>query len=83
MISNQNHILSALSRIESKLKTKITVLIDTSVDSEKCVDWLLSILQAENQVEKFNVKTIDQCRGMEYSALVTISNEGFRITRFS
>ena len=73
LIRNQTNIIALLKRLESKLKIKITVLIDTSVASQKCVNWLVAELQNGNLSEKFDVKTIAQCRGLEYSALVTIS----------
>ena len=79
LIPNQTNIIALLKRVELKLKMKITVLIDTSVASQKCVNWLVTELQNGNLSDKFVVKTIAQCRGLEFPALVTISNEGYRI----
>ena len=46
-----------------------------SRDSSKCVDWIKENLRKKNLTNHdIQVKTIDQCRGLEYEFLVTISN---------
>ena len=41
-----------------------------------CVQWLIEELKNEGLEEFVEVKTINQCRGLEYSVLVTITANG-------
>ena len=78
---NQTKIITLLKRIQTKLGTKITVIIDISTAVQDCVVWLKAELQKESLIRNIDVKSITECRGLEFSALVTISNEGYRVTR--
>lgn len=68
-------IFALLRRIQKKViaeDEKITVIVDTDTDRKKCVKWLENELE-KNCISNVDVKTIEQCRGMEFPTLVTIS----------
>ena len=80
----QEHLLAAhvtkmfalLRRIQKKViaeDEKITVIVDTATDRKKCVKWLENELE-KNCISNVDVKTIEQCRGMELPTLVTITH---------
>ena len=54
---------------------QVTVIIEVPTESEKkCVSWLMEELEKEVVKKgKIFVKTIEQCRGLEFPVLVTIS----------
>ena len=84
--ANKTKILAMLKRMQSKFSvSEITVLIDTSKDEPKCVDWLRTELVKENvTIGNIAFKTIGQCRGLEFPVLLTISTYctkyGFALT---
>ena len=73
--ANKTKILAMLKRIKSKFSlSEITVLIDIKNDDQKCVNWLRTELMKENgTVGNIVFKTIEQCRGLEFPVLLTIS----------
>ena len=75
--ANETQILAMLKRIQSKFSiSKITVLIDTFNDSQKCVNWLRTEMIKENcTIGNIVFKTIEQCRGQEFPVLLTISDD--------
>ena len=44
-------------------------------ESKKCAKWLKEQLKKENIISNLIVKTVKECRGQEFPALVTISND--------
>ena len=69
-----------LRRIQKKViaeDEKITVIVNTGTDKRKCVKWLENELE-KNCISNVDVKTIEQCRGMEFPTLVTITNTDIR-----
>ena len=75
--ANETQILAMLKRIQSKFSiSKITVLIDTFKDKQKCVNWLRTEMIKENAtIGNIVFKTIEQCRGQEFPVLLTISDD--------
>ena len=78
--ANKCKILAMLKRIQSKFSmSEITVLIDTRRDFQKCKNWLKTELIKENDTDTIGnivFKTIEQCRGLEFPVLLTISFGG-------
>ena len=75
LFANKAKIFALLRRIRTKVKAKdekITFIIDTK-DARKCVDWIEVELK-KNLIDSVDVKTIEQCRGMEFPILVTITD---------
>ena len=73
--ANKTKILSMLKRIQSKFTVlEITVVIDTLKDEQKCVNWIKTELTKENDtICNIVIKTIGQCRGLEFPVLLVIS----------
>ena len=73
--ANKTKILSMLKRIQSKCtELEVTVLIDTLKDEQKCVNWIKTELKKENNaIGNIVIKTIQQCRGLEFPVLLIIS----------
>ena len=76
-ISHKTTILGMIKRISSTLKSKnLVVILLVWPDTQKCVDWLNEELTKKSMLKDVDVKTIGQCRGLEFPALLTISTEG-------
>ena len=74
LIENKTKILKLLKRIQSELKSiQITVIFGLYSSSIECINWLKEELRKEDL--SILVKAIDECRGLEFPALVTISND--------
>jgi hypothetical protein len=76
---NKTKILALLKRIQLKFSvSEITILIDTyqcQQNNQKCVRWLKTELIKENgTIGNLVFKTIEQCRGLEFPVLLTISS---------
>ena len=54
----------------------LVVILAVGPDTQKCVDWLNEELTKKSTLKNVVVKTIEQCRGLEFPALLTISTEG-------
>ena len=74
--ANKTKILAMLKRIQSKFTAlEVTVLIETLIDNQKCGDWMKRELKKETFLNGNIVfKTIEQCRGVEFPVLMTISD---------
>jgi hypothetical protein len=77
-ISHKTKIFAILNRISSTLKSKnLVVILTVGPETPKCVDWLNTELLSKKSTLKYvDVKTIEQSRGLEFPALLTISTEG-------
>ena len=72
--TKKTKILAFLERLQTKLKPmRITVIIDIGFEKQECKNWLIEELGEKGMAETFEVKEIDECRGMEFPAVVTIS----------
>ena len=60
------------------MKSKnLVVILTVGPETPKCVDWLNTELLSKKSTLKYvDVKTIEQSRGLEFPALLTISTEG-------
>ena len=76
-ISHKTKIFEILNRISLTLKSKnLVVILTVGPDTRKCVDWLNEELTKKSTLKNVDVKTIEQSRGLEFPALLTISTEG-------
>ena len=76
-ISHKTKIFEILNRISLTLKSKnLVVILTVGPDTQKCVDWLNEELTKKSTLKNVDVKTIEQSRGLEFPALLTISTEG-------
>ena len=76
LIANKERIFELLKRVQLKLRTlSITVIVDIGSKTQNCVIWLNTELMKEDFTRNIVVKTIEQCRGIEFPVLVTISND--------
>ena len=76
LIANKTSIFALLKRLQLKMiDVKITVIVDIYTESKKCAKWLKEQLEKEKIISNFIVKTVKECRGQEFPALVTISND--------
>ena len=76
LIENKTKILKLLKRIQSELKSiQITVIFGLYSSSIECINWLKEELRKEDISNSILVKSIDECRGLEFPALVTISSD--------
>ena len=76
LIANKTKIMKLLKRVQSKLKSiQITVIVDIYSASNECINWLTKELRKEDLFNSVQVKAIEECRGLEFTALVTISND--------
>ena len=76
-IAHKTKIIAILKRISSILKSKNLVVIPTvGPETQKCVDWLNQELSIKSTLKNVEGKTIEQSRGLEFPALLTISTEG-------
>ena len=76
-ISHKTKIFAILNRISSTLKSRnLVVILTVGPETQKCVDWLNEELSRKSTLNNVDVKTIEQSRGLEFPALLTISNEG-------
>ena len=76
-ISHKTRIFAILKRISSTLKSKnLVVILTVGPETQKCVDWLNQELSIKSTLKNVDVKTIEQSRGLEFPALLTISTEG-------
>ena len=74
-VAKKTKIIALLKRAQVNFNaTKVTVIIDTERRKENCVDWLRKNLEEEGIAENFEVKTVEQCRGLEFPVLVTIGS---------
>ena len=78
LVSHKTKIFALLRRIQRKFKAEnenITVIIKANYneDTSKCVEWIETELK-KNLICNFDVKTIGQCRGMEFPILVSITD---------
>ena len=72
--TKKTKILALLKRLQTKLKPmRITVIIDIRFEKQKCIEWLIEELEEKGMAEAFDVKVIEECRGMEFPAVVTIT----------
>ena len=68
--------MKLLKRIQSELKSiQITVIVGLYSSSIDCINWLKEELIKQDPSNSVLVKSIDECRGLEFPALVTISND--------
>ena len=59
------------------MKSKnLVVILTVGPETQKCVDWLNEELSRKSTLKNVDVKTIEQSRGLEFPALLTISTEG-------
>ena len=73
--TKKTKILALLKRLQTKLKPmRITVIFDIGFEKQECIGWLIEELEAKGMTEAFEVKVIEECRGMEYPAVVIISH---------
>ena len=76
LISNKAKIMKLLKRIQSETKSmQVTVIVNVYSSSHECINWLKEVLRKENPSNSVQVKAIEDCRGLEFPALVTISND--------
>ena len=76
LIANKTKIMKLLKRVKSELKSiKITVIVGLYSSSIECINWLKKELRKGDLFNSVLVKAIDECRGLEFPALVTISND--------
>ena len=76
LIANKTKIMKLLKRVQSNLKSiQITVIVDIYSASNECINWLTEELRKEDLCNSVQVKAIEECRGLEFTALVTISND--------
>ena len=75
-ITNKTKILKLLRRVQSKIQfVQIIVIINVFSSSNECIKWLSEELKKENLSNSILVKGVEECRGLEFPALVTISND--------
>ena len=59
------------------MKSKnLVVILTVGPEIQNCVDWLSKELSRKSTLKNVDVKTIEQSRGLEFPALLTISTEG-------
>ena len=76
LIANKPAIFALLKRLQLKMKgVKLTLIVDIYSESKKCADWMKKQLKKESIICNVMVKTLEECRGLEFPALVTISND--------
>ena len=76
-LSHQTKIFEILTRISLTLRSiNLVVILTVGPDTKKCVDWLNEELTKISTLNNVDVKTIEQSRGLEFPALLTISTEG-------
>ena len=75
----KTRILAFLYRHQKKLKPmRITVIIDFLNGRKMCIDWLTKELEAKGIADTIDVKVKEECRGMEFPAVITITAYGGR-----
>ena len=68
--------MKLLKRIQSETKSmQVTVIFNVYSSSHECINWLKEVLRKENTSNSVQVKAIEECRGLELPALVTMSND--------
>ena len=76
-ISHKTKVFAIQNRISSSLKSRnLVVILTVGPETQKCVDWLNEELSRKSKLKNVVVKTIEQSRGLEFPALLTISTEG-------
>ena len=55
---------------------RITVIIDFLNGRKMCIDWLTKELEAKGIADTIDVKVKEECRGMEFPAVITITGFG-------
>ena len=76
LIANKVVIFALFKRLKLKIKNdKLTVIVHMNLESKKCVHWLKEELKKESIINYVIVKTLEECRGLEYPALVTIDHD--------
>ena len=77
IIANKTKIMKLLKRVQSELKSiQITVIVGLYSSSIDCINWLKEeLIKQDLSNSDVLVKSIDECRGLEFPALVTISND--------
>ena len=74
---NKIKILAFLYRFQTKLKPmRITVIIDFERGRERYIHWLTEELEAKGIADTIEVKVKEECRGMEFPAVITITGYG-------
>jgi hypothetical protein len=73
LTAHKNRIIQLVRRIRSKLQeAEVTVIISSHENLPECAKWLQRELTNEG-LSGVQVKMLDQCRGVEYPVLVTIT----------
>ena len=54
---------------------QVTVIFNVYSSSHECINWLKEVLRKENPSNSVQVKAIEECRGLEFPALVTMRND--------
>ena len=74
-ITHKKQILTFIKRITKQLTCDMVVLIDTFPDSKECAAFLTEELAISDISTNVSVKVIEECRGLEFKALLTINND--------
>ena len=65
------------------LHTELIIIVDTFPTSKECSIFLKKVLDTNNLSDKVIIKDTEKCRGLEYPALMTITNDSNRGVRSS
>ena len=75
--AHRSLIIKLLKGLHSqKIQEEVTIIVECDNHLSECVDWLTKEVTQEN-LKRINVKTVDQCRGVEFPVLVTITTGGY------
>lgn len=77
-IKHKKQILTFLKRITKQLTCDMVVLIDAFPDSKECAAFLTEEVAKSDISTNVSVKVIEECKGLEFKALLTINNDSYK-----